>query len=184
MLTLTPAPQRHPPFLLPLFHSRLRRFLAPSAFRPCPDLQSRQVALPRRPYRPHGPRKGASVDRLEDDEKRVKEAAKGLKGLGIESSGIDATGSEEDVLREAVRVAMLKAEQQEKARVQVEKVEEKSTRPKVPSTALMGCSMLGSTFYLPSAPPILSCADTEIVSQTSTRCTNTPTSTASSSTRA
>lgn len=76
-------------------------------------------------------REGRSIGwEREDDERRAREASKAMEGLGI--SGVE-TGQLEEV--------------KEVKEVKVEKVEEKdiNVRPKAPSTALMGLSMLGST---------------------------------------
>lgn len=85
----------------------------------------------------------------EDDDKRAREATKGLQGLVIaaeEEAGEDPSVDAER-LREAVRLAMVQAEEAAKVKKVEEKVVEKPTRPKVPSTALMGCSMLGSASF-------------------------------------
>ncbi|BGP36534.1 hypothetical protein JCM10449v2_000435 [Rhodotorula kratochvilovae] len=69
-----------------------------------------------------------------DDEKRARVAAEGLAGLGI--SGMDAAKAEK---AEAQQV-MPSAAKEEKEREQ----QDKHVRPKAPSTALLGLSMLGN----------------------------------------
>ncbi|BGO96573.1 2-methylcitrate dehydratase [Rhodotorula toruloides ATCC 204091] len=76
-------------------------------------------------------REGRSIGwEREDDERRAREAKKAMEGLGI--SGVELSQEEE-----------VKEKEEE---VKVEKVEEKDVkvRPKAPSTALMGLSMLGN----------------------------------------
>jgi hypothetical protein len=97
----------------------------------------------------------------EDDEKRAKEATKGLQGLGIGAGETEDPSTEAERLREAVRLAMLKSEEKVEKKSVEKKVEEKPSRPKVPSTALMGCSMLGSTSS--SSPSSLFRSDARLV---------------------
>ncbi|BGO92798.1 hypothetical protein NBRC10512_007917 [Rhodotorula toruloides] len=76
-------------------------------------------------------REGRSIGwEREDDERRAREASKMVEGLGI--SGVE--------------LGQAKEEMEEMKEVRVEKVEEKdiNVRPKAPSTALMGLSMLGN----------------------------------------
>lgn len=79
-------------------------------------------------------REGRSIGwEREDDGERAREASQALAGLGI--SGVEASQMEEAKAKKDVQLE------------KVGKVEEKdvNVRPKAPSTALMGLSMLGST---------------------------------------
>ncbi|BGP28788.1 hypothetical protein JCM10296v2_000524 [Rhodotorula toruloides] len=76
-------------------------------------------------------REGRSIGwEREDDEKRAREASKAMEGLGISGVEMGEKQEEENKVKE----------------VDVEKIEEKDVniRPKAPSTALMGLSMLGN----------------------------------------
>ena len=73
-----------------------------------------------------------------DDEKRASEARKQLAGLGI--SGVEGA-------KEEAQVESASGQQRsgvEKSKEQVKPPVDSSARPKAPSTALMGLSMLGS----------------------------------------
>lgn len=92
-----------------------------------------------------------------DDERREKEARGAMAGLGI--SGVEGVKKEEveqTQRQKSVEGGETQQGQQEKRSDPPQLVEDKDVRPKAPSQALMGLSMLGSASaslcHAPSAP--------------------------------
>lgn len=90
-----------------------------------------------------------------DDERREREAKEAMAGLGI--SGVEGVKKEEvEQTQRQKSVEGGKTQQVEQKRSHSAQLEDKDVRPKAPSQALMGLSMLGSESaslcHVPSAP--------------------------------